>query len=214
MAQDWLNRLLTGRRERDESAALRYDLAAVEAMAAELEPYLMSDTLYWQLSPATAIVPAAPMLTLGGLLLRLHRLQGQEEALTPEQRARLASADEAFRSTLKNWKAHAAARMLRELDARLKSWSWFVEDCQAQKRACITHFPTEAELRTLIALLLDRAAEYEDVSRHRERLARLDAQFRPWFKPGDFVWRPELAPAYPAERFWWLYGRPDFAQDT
>ena len=214
MAQDWLNRLLTGRRERDESAALRYDLAAVEAMASELEPYLMSDTLYWQLSPAKAIVPVAPMLTLGGLLLRLHRLQGQEEALTPEQSARLASADQTFRSTLKSWKAHAAARMLRELDARLKSWSWFVEDCRAQKRACITHYPTEAELRTLIALLLDKAAEYEDVSQHRERLAQLDAQFCHWFRPGDFIWRPELAPVYPPERFWWLYGRPDFQQDA
>jgi hypothetical protein len=214
MTQDWLTRLLTGRRERDESAALRHDLAVVEAMVDELEPYLKSDTLYWQLSPARAIVPAAPMLTLGGLLLRLHRLRGQQEALTPEQRTQLGAIEKCWRFTLKVWKAHAATRMMRELDARLKSWSWFVEDCQAQKRACISHYSTEAELRTLIALLLDRAAEYEDVSRQRERLAQLDGQFRQWFKPGDFVWRPLLAPVYPAERFWWLYGQPHLEQDA
>jgi hypothetical protein len=212
MIQDWLTQLLTGRRQRDESAELRHDLAVVEAMAAELEPYLKSDTLFWQLSPARPIVPTAPLLTIGGLVLRLHRLAGQAAALTPEQRARLAAAQESFHQTITAWKAHAAARMARELDARLNSWSWFVEDCRAQKRSCISHYPTEAELRTLIALLLEEAAGYEDVSDQRDRLAQLDARFRQWFEPGGFVWRPALAPVYPRARFWWLYGRPDFRQ--
>jgi hypothetical protein len=214
MVQDWLNRLLTGRREQDDSVVLRYDLAVVEAMAAELEPYLKSDILYWQLSPARPIVPAAPMLTLGGLILRLHRLRKQREALTPEQRARLATTEESFRQTLDQWTAHAAARMTRELEARLSSWSWFVEDCQAQKRTCISHYATEAELRTLITLLLEEAARHEDVSDQRQQLAALDARFRNWFKPGEFVWRPVLRSVYPRERFWWLYGRPEFERDS
>jgi hypothetical protein len=214
MLQDWLTRLLTGRREHDESAELRYDLAVAEAMAAELEPYLKSDTLYWQLSPAKPILPVPPMLTIGGLVLRLHRLEGQHEAMTPEQRTRLAATEEAFRSTFKVWKAHAAARMLRELDARLRSWNWFVEDCQAQKRSCIAHYRTEAELRTLIALLLEETNHLEDVSQQRRRLAGLDAKFRNWFEPGEFVWRPALARVYPRDRFWWLYGRPEFRQDN
>lgn len=213
MLQDWLAKLLTGRRRPDDAAELRRDLAVVEAMAAELEPYLKSATLYWQLSPARAIVPAAPLLTIGGLVLRLHRLIGQREALTTEQLRRLAAAEESFRRTLTEWKAHAAARMARELEARLRSWSWFVEDCRAQKRSCVTHYPTEAELRTLIDLLLEEAAGCEDVSDQRDRLAQLDAQFRRSFEPGDFVWRPALASVYPRERFWWLYGRPEFRQD-
>jgi hypothetical protein len=212
MLQDWLTQFLTGRRQRDDSAELRYDLAVVQAMVAEMEPYLMSNTLYWQLSPARAIVPAAPLLTIGGLVLRLHRLEGQVEALAPEQRARLAAAQESFHHTLSEWKAHAAARMARELDARLRSWSWFVEDCQAQRRSCISHYPTEAELRTLIELLLEQAARYEDVTDQRDRLDQLDARFQKWFEPGDFVWRPALVPVYPCERFWWLYGRPEFSQ--
>jgi hypothetical protein len=212
MLQDWLTQFLTGRRQRDDTTKLRYDLAVVEAMAAELEPYLKSDTLYWQLSPARAIVPAAPLLTIGGLVLRLHRLAGQKEALTTEQLVRLAAAEESFRRALSEWKAHAAARMIRELDARLKSWSWFVEDCRAQKRSCISHYPTEAELRTLIELLLEEATGCEDVSDQRHRLAQLDADFRQWFEPGDFVWRPALAPVYSRQRFWWLYGRPEFRQ--
>jgi hypothetical protein len=213
MLQDWLAQLLTGRRQRDDSAEVRHDLAVVEAMAAELEPYLGSDPLYWQLSPARPIVPAAPLLTIGGLVLRLHRLAGQAEALSPEQRARLAAALESFHYTMTEWKAHAAARMVRELDARLRSWSWFVEDCQAHRRSCISQYATEAELRTLIELLLEEASSYEDVSDQRSRLAQLDAQFRNWFQPGDFVWRPALAPVYPRERFWWLYGQPEFKEE-
>jgi hypothetical protein len=214
MVHDWFTQLLTGRQTQDESAALQYDLAVIEAMTAELEPYLLSDTLYWQLSPARAVVPAAPMLTIGGLVLRLHRLAGQQQALTAEQRTRLATADQSFCDALKDWKAHAAARMVRELDARLKSWRWFVDDCQAHRRTCISHYPAETELRTLIALLLDKAAAYEDVSEQRELLAQLDARFRRWFEPGSFIWRPALEPVYPQERFWWLYGRPEFRQDA
>lgn len=194
----------------NHAANIAYDLRVMEAMVDELEPYLKSDALYWRLSPSVPINPPAPMLTLGGYLLRAHRLTRQSESLDPDQQKRLEAIHEVYREKIDEWAAHAARRLERELGARLNSWQWFVEDCEARKKACITYYPTEAELRTLIELLLENARDLTQVNAFDKRLGGLDARFRPWFKEGDFVWRDELLSVYPKSRFWWLYGRPQF----
>jgi len=193
-----------------DSTNIAHDLAVVEAMAAEMEPYLKSDLLYWRLSPAAPISPPPPMLTMGGYLLRTHRLAGQRDGLNAEQRAQLEAAETTFQTAIQEWAAHTEKRIERELGARLNSWGWFVDDCQTQKKSCITYYTTEAELRTIIALLMEAAARFGDVTAQGERLQGLDAQFQLWFQPGDFVWRAGLEPTYPRDRFWWLYGRLEF----
>lgn len=194
----------------DRASEIAYDLAVVEAMVAEMEPYLKSDLLYWRLSPAVALRPAAPLLTIGGVLLRTHRLGGQSNRLTPNKRSRLSAASDAFRTVTEQWAAHTEKRMRRELDARLNSWQWFVDDCRERKQSCVAYYATEAELRTLLDLLIDAAAGFGDMAPQQRRLGLLDSQFRRWFQPGDFVWAAALEPAYPRNRFWWLYGRPEF----
>jgi hypothetical protein len=194
----------------DRASKIAYDLAVVEAMVVEMEPYLKSNLLYWRLSPAVTLRPAAPLLTIGGVLLRTHRLAGQSDRLTPNQRSRMSAAADAFRTVTEEWAAHTEKRMRRELEARLKSWQWFVDDCREQKQSCVAYYATESELRTLLDLLIDAAAGFGNVAPQQGRLGLLDSQFRRWFQPGDFVWDAALEPAYPRDRFWWLYGRPEF----
>ncbi len=194
----------------DRASEIAYDLAVVEAMVAEMEPYLKSDLLYWRLSPAVPLRPAAPLLTIGGVLLRTHRLGGQSDRLTPTQRNRLSAASDAFRVVTERWAAHTEKRMRRELDARLNSWQWFVDDCCERKQSCVAYYATEAELRTLLDLLIEAAAGFGNVAPQQRRLVLLDSQFRRWLRPGDFVWAALLEPVYPRNRFWWLYGRPEF----
>jgi len=198
------------RKAADDKFNLAYDLSVIQAMAAEMEDYIKSDQLYWKLSPAAPISSAPPMLTIGGYLLRAHRLRGQAPALSEKQRTKLETVERQFQDTGREWAAHAEKRAHKELGARLNSWAWFTEDCQARKQDCIRYYPTEAELRTLIDLLLEFADQLGDVSPYRQRLQTLDGQFRPCLKPGDFVWRSALEAVYPKERFWWLYGRPEF----
>ena len=186
-----------------------FDLAVVEAMAAEIKDYLLADILYWQLSPDHSISPPPPLLTIGGYLLRAQRLEGLRPELSPEQRDRLETAEKAFRQTMLTWAAHADQHIEHELKARLDSWHWFVEDCAANESSCTAYYATEAELRTVIALLIE-AGTGVDLSEYAQRLKAIDANFREWFRPGDFVWRPDLQVAFPADRYWWLYGRPEF----
>jgi hypothetical protein len=186
-----------------------YDLTVVEAMAAEIKDYLLAEVLYWQLSPDHAISPPPPLLTIGGYLFRVQRLEALRPELSPVQRDRLEATEKSFRQTTLTWAVHADQHIDHELKARLDSWHWFVEDCAANEASCTAYYPTEAELRTIIALLFE-AGTGVDLSAHADRLEAIDANFREWFKPGDFVWQKDLQVAFPADRYWWLYGRPEF----
>ena len=190
-------------------AQLNYELTVVNAMVDELEQYLKSDLLYWQLSPAARISPAPPMLTIGGYMFRAHRLREAAAILSTSKVEEIHQVEGRFTTITTEWKAATERRLDREANARLNSWQWFVDDCQQRRRSSVTYYATEAELRTIIELLLDDFPASERMDAHRKRLAGLDRQFRQWFKLGDFVWQSSLQPIYPIDRFWWLYGRPD-----
>ncbi len=191
--------------------SIRHDLAVIETMVSELEVYLKSDTLYWQMTPAIPISPPAPMLTLGGFLIRVHRLDGQQGKLEQVELGRLSVVRKSFQALTQEWSAHTEKHIRRELQSRLNSWQWFVDDCRAEKRSCITYYATEAELRTLIEHIVEFGLCFGNLDDLRARLRRLDAQFMRWFKPGSFVWRSDLEQVYPQEHFWWLYGLPEFS---
>ena len=150
------------------------------------------------------------MLTVGGFLLRVHRLDGRRGLLNPVREQRLDAALKSFQDVTQEWSVHTEKRIRRELRSRINSWQWFVDDCQANKRSCITYYATEAELRTLIEHIIEYGHRYGDLDDLQARLVKLDALFRLWFKSGSFIWRGDLEQIYPQERFWWLYGLPDF----
>ena len=70
-----------------DSDSMKHDLIVIETMVAELKAYLKSGILFWQMTPAVQISPPAPMLTIGGYLLRAHRLAGRQKELDQEQGA-------------------------------------------------------------------------------------------------------------------------------
>jgi hypothetical protein len=191
---------------------IEHELAVLEAMATEMESYLKSDILYWQLSPAQRIFPPPPMLTIGGALLRARRLEALAEWMEPTLNQRLAAARVDLERALTEWRAHATQKMGRELDARLNSWRWYVTECQARNRSCVTSFPSEAEKRTILALLLEKAKGYMEVGEIERLVQGLDERFRQHFTPGEFIWDKRLEDAFPGRRFWWLYGRPEIPE--
>jgi hypothetical protein len=191
---------------------VEHELAVLEAMAAEMEPYLKSGILYWQLSPAQRISPPPPMLTIGGALLRDRRLEALEEVMGPELKRRLEAARAELERVLAEWKAHAAQKMVIEVEARLNSWRRYVAECQARNRSCVISYPSEAEKRTILALLVEEKEEIVEIADLEQHLQGLDERFRQHFEPGGFIWDERLQSAFPARRFWWLYGRPEIPE--
>ena len=194
--------------ESNATLDLERDLLIVEAIVFDLRPYLLSTVLYWPLTAPTGSLTLLPRGTLGGLLLRLHRLDALRERLSGGQAQRLGTAHAAVSEQLGSWRVQAEDKAMREMSSRLHAWDAFLEECEDNPARYDPEYPTQAEGRTVIDLLIAfarRAAEQRSFS---ARLAAVDRRLREIAAESDFVWDPAMIPAFPHERFWWLYMRP------
>lgn len=187
---------------------LERDLQIVEATAAGLKDHLLGDALYWTLSARPGTGRLLPKGTLGGLLLRLRRLEMMRDLLSSEQDERYTRARGSAEHELGRWMAQAEEKALRELRARLHAWREYLEECEGSPRRCWDEYPMQAEGRTVVELLaeyLGSAAQSEDL---QAAMVTVDRRLRELCAPGDFVWDPAMLSAFPRERFWWLYVHP------
>jgi len=184
---------------------LSQDLAILEAMASEMEDYLKSDVLFWRMMKGNM-----PMLTLGGYLVREHRLLALRHLLDESEQARLDAAVTRFNQALVERIVRFEQKAHQELEARIRQWSEYLRDLEGDSKAAAVNYETAAETRTMIAALAHRLqmAPYQLQPRVPEQVELLDRKLRRRWQPGDFIWPDEWRPAYPEMEYWWLYGRP------
>lgn len=192
-------------------AGSRYDLAQdlriLQAMSSELKDYLLKDILYWRLEGPASF----PLMTLGGYLLRLHRVEALAGRLDLAGQAALRDARREYDTQTRAWSLRAAAKYQQELDARLKLLAEYLGELETGVAAA-GHWPHEAEIRTMIALLLDAARAACDVAPYAARVRALDVSLERRLEPSGFVGDPALEAAYPRETFWWMWSRPGIGQ--
>ncbi len=169
-------------------------------MSSELKDYLLKDILYWRMQGPNSF----PLMTLGGYLLRLHRLEALADRLDPEQQTALRDARREFETQTHAWAVRATLKYRQELDARLKLLAQYLGELEIGS-AAVGHWPHEAETRTVIELLLDEARQVTDIGAYEARAGTLDATLERHLVPGGFAGDPEWERAYPAERFWWMW---------
>lgn len=189
----------------DADERLTQDVAVLAAMAEHMPDYLDSDTLYW---PAPR--GGMSMLTLGGYLLREHRLLALANRLAPEQQAQVSAAIAQFSRALDERIVRFEKKARAELDARLRQWEESLKEMEDGTFNRTSNYGNAVETRAILQALVDRLnlPPYEADTRAEQRLALLDTRLRNNFRPGDFVWPEEWAPAYPQPAYWWLYGAP------
>jgi hypothetical protein len=182
------------------------DLRVLEAMAANLTPYLYENELYGMLAQNL------PRLTVGGLLLRLYRLRALEEKLDGSQQQRFRDSRINFEQLRSEWMVHYENKIVQELKARLNSLSNFLSDYAADPTAARGGYPNEATQRTIVHHLQVEAMALDmwDEEDFEKRLTPLDRRLQAALKNSEkkFIWDEELAEVYPQETFWWLYGVP------
>lgn len=179
------------------------DLQALEAMAANLAPYLYGKELYGTLGPNL------PKLTVGGLLLRLYRLQGLESSLSHDQQKRLQAAAAAYEKTRAEWSVHYEGKLQQEIKARVNNLTAFLEDHAEDAGKARADHPTAATQRTILYHLRQEAERLNQWTPDLAALEwKLDKRLRGVLGSGQshFIWAKSLEPLYPAEIFWWLYG--------
>lgn len=182
---------------------LRRDVEILAAMAGEMEAYLRSDVLFWRIMDATM-----PRLTLGGYLMRQHRLLALEHLLEEEGRGVMETAVIQYNQALVEKIVRLEQKIHRELEARLRQWGEYLRDLHKDKRAA--NYAAMVETRAMIEALVGQLQlpPYQLDVRVPPQIMLLDNNLRRYLRRGEFVWPVEWQPAYPESVYWWLYGEP------
>ncbi len=184
---------------------LRQDLRILEAMAAGMDEYLRNQSLFWPLPDTTM-----PRLTVGGYLLRQHRLVALRQLLEPGEQQRLDDAIRVFNKALVEKVVAFEKRANDELHARLRQWSQYIRELSHESFAAGDYYASAVEPRAIIAALQDKLTlpPYKLDKGVRTEAEAYDKALRNYWQPGEFVWPEEWQSAYPPDDYWWLYGRP------
>jgi hypothetical protein len=183
------------------------DLQFVEACAPELEAYLMASVIYWPLAQPKGHA-LLPRLTLGGLLLALHRLSAVERDLPAGQAVRLTRARTRIETERLRWTAAMGTKVAPEMQAHLNLWRAYLDDLSESPGPNADLYPTEVRARAMLQLLATSPETVPLPAVARQAMQALDVRLREMFAAGSFVWEEQLAPAFSPPDYWFLYGRP------
>jgi hypothetical protein len=185
-------------------ASFTYDRNFIQAAIEELEPFLLSDSLYWSLVlQARQDEPPYPRLTLGSLLIARQRLEVL--AASSKERAealKLARELDTYRA---RWLVRWQGKASQEYSSRLRQWENYLNEYRQDPDSQAAYYPYEVRWRVMISLLAADASAIMEAE--RQSLAGLDAAIRAVLEPGEFVWDSGMQAAFPREPFWYLYGR-------
>lgn len=182
-----------------------YDLGYFQAGVSVLKEYIFSNEIYWPIGAnPPAGEPPYPQLTLGGLLLSRIRLQAR--GLPPNERKEYTHLDRDFNTTRSRWRVAWEDKASREFHARLTLWRDFLEEYRASPGNHADRYAYEVTRRVMLDLLTPEAPDVPP--EEFELLEILDHVLRSRLVRGEFIWDAELAPGFPAERYWYLYGQP------
>lgn len=188
--------------------SLTRDLEEAKALADNLIPYVYGEELYGSVGGMFGS-SSMPSLTIGALLLRLHRLHALESSLTDDQKSLLASIDAQNESVHNEWTQHYNNKLVTEANSRLKMTERYFADCTEDPRSCANNYLPEALRRTVVEDIIAALQRYNASTSELERAARsVDSGLRRFVQPADFIWAQELQPAYPQDIYWWLYALP------
>jgi hypothetical protein len=187
----------------DEVGKLTQDVTVLAEMAEEMADYLRSDVLYWQMMKG-----GLPKLTLGGYLMRQHRLLALPELLTDEDRGVVDTAVTQFNHTLVEKIVRLEQKAHQELEARIRQWAEYLKDFRWERGAAVAGYTSAVENRVMITAVIDKLQmpPYQLNTRLTEQLALLDGNLRSRWRSGPFLWPEAWQPAYPRGDYWYLYG--------
>ena len=177
----------------------------LQAGLQELEPYLLSNQLFWTVNVSPSLgEPSYPKFTLGGFLS--FGLFARILVKTAPQVAAMQRIEADINSYRTRWQVAWERKVSWEFRSRLRQWGNVLKDIRLDPEEHLDFYRYEVRCRVFIQLLLPEIKAVETAQ--REQLDGLDLSLRALFVPGDFIWEPELAPGLPSDRYWFLWGHP------
>jgi len=189
--------------------SLKRDLDELERMVLRLGDYLLGNEMYLSIGGGAVRGSSAPQMTLGALLLRRRRLTQLRSKLKRADGIRLDAALADHDNLQREWTLHYEQKLQREVPSRLRVMAGFFRECSENPRDCAGAYPIEALRRTIVGEILLAMKEFGyEKSEVIASVRPADQALRRILQAGEFIWSPLLAPVYPQDDFWWLYGRP------
>jgi hypothetical protein len=179
--------------------AFEYGLDYLQAGISELEPYLLSKSLFW---PLNSIGSSTPRLTIGGLLFALQRSRTSQ--LTSQQNSVLLKSDNTLTSVRSRWQSAWGRRSQQEFLSRLRQWKNYINDLMKNLYEHTPYYNSEIRLRVFLSLLTPEMNPPDSV--YLEMLDDLDDALKSIFVPGEFIWDQALESAFARETYWYLWG--------
>lgn len=193
----------------NEYTTVLHDLLILEEMAANMDAYLVSDVREWTIPRSNM-----PKLTIGGCLMRQERLLALEKELEAKDSERLHAAIKLFDDALVEKIVRFETRAHQELHSRIGEWVNCLRDMGRRSSTEVNYYVGIVDTRVVIACLIDRLKKkpYKLEAGIEEEVHELDFNLRQRLVDHSFIWDSVWEPAYPREKYWWLYGCPKRAE--
>ncbi len=182
------------------------DLYTLETMIAHLPDYLTSDNTEWEIYKHDI-----PKLTIGGCLMRQQRLCALQGELSAEQQERLRHADTTLQAIMSQNIVRFEQKSHQELHARLGEWMTCLRHLSKHRSEEGCYYADKVDTRVVISALMTQMQQspFQLAQQISTQTNTLDQNLKHRWQPGKFVWIQDWQDAYPADRYWYLYGSPD-----
>ncbi len=193
----------------NDYTVLLHDLLILEEMAANMDAYLVSDAREWTIPRSNM-----PKLTIGGYLMRQHRLLALENQLKLDDPNRLKNTIKLFDQALVEKVVRFETRAHQELHSRIGEWVGHLRDMGRRSSTEVNFYAGVVDTRVVITSLIDKLEmkPYELESGVKEEVYHLDQNLKQRLVDHEFIWDAVWKPAYPKGKYWWLYGCPKRAE--
>ena len=138
----------------DSPPELAARLLEAEKMADQLEDYLLSDKLFWQISVETPLGTRQPKMTLGSLYERMQFLREHRDELGPNDRARLEKIEQAWRAAQQHFPEQWQEKLRREYKSYMNNWKYFLEQRASNPERWAQEYKFEVRNRERARLVL------------------------------------------------------------
>ncbi len=183
-------------------ASAEYDLGYLEAAVELLQSYLLSTEIYWKMNANSPPgEPGFPSLTLGALLLSIHRIQSRQ--LSSSQETRKIKVENNIHQNQMKWRSAWGNKAREEYRSRLDLWRNYLEDFRQDPPGHFDRFRYEVSRRVMLDLLARKADKIPDTQ--LQMPAGLDRVLEGLMVPDDFIWDESLEAGFSAENYPYLY---------
>jgi len=171
------------------------------AAADELEVYLLSSVIFWPLETkkGKTKIGLLPPLTLGNVCLARRRLSVSTQLIAQRE---VQDCLQKIDDLCSRWRSTWARKAEHEYSERLRLWMNYCNDKLAGETSAVEYSNTVRQ-RVILELLGDEILKIDE---HEEnQLTQLDGMVRVSTSEGEFIWDSQYIPAFPKDRFWFLY---------